>query len=135
MTFLDPSQHATLLMLADALVPEAHGMPSAAHVLADGRLTARVLKLRCDLAAVLPSILDRLRGIAPTDALPALEYDEPAAFEVLFQVVASGYYLDAEVKQRLGYDGQQAHGLSRAGFGGEDLVERMMSRPKRYRCV
>lgn len=135
MNFLSQTQFDTLLLIANALVPEAHGMPSAKHVLADGRLLNRVLAMRADLLSRLPSLLDALAGHEPMAALAALERKDPLAFDVVFQVVASAYYLDPAVKRLLSYDGQQAQSLPRGGFGGEELLEKMMSSPKRYRIV
>jgi len=135
MKFLSRNQFETLLLSANALVPEAYGMPSAQHVLADGRLLSRVLAMRADLASRLPSLLEGLAGHEPVAALAELERNDPFAFDVVFQAVASAYYLDPEVKRLLSYDGQQAQSLPRGGFGGEEFLEKMMFSPKRYRTV
>jgi hypothetical protein len=104
---LDERERRLLATIADALIPAAHGMPSAAEVLTDQRL-AFVLRSRPDLAEPLTAALaleldddvgarlDRLRTDAPTN-LAALEL-----------VIVAGYYTDKRVRELIGYPGQMA---------------------------
>jgi hypothetical protein len=132
-------RRTTLARLADAIAPAAAGMPSASDIslARESGLIDRVLALRPDLARRLPALLDALldapAGAEPDAALARLQADDPAGLDALMQAVAGAYYLDGQVKRRIGYRGQEALTLDRGGFGGEDLLLAMMERPPRWR--
>ena len=108
-------------------------MPSAGDIdLANAPLD-KVLRARPDLLEPLCRLLDSFGSDAMEIAVPSLERDEPQAFEMLMQVVAGAYYMDAHVRSLLGYDGQRALTLPRSGFGAEELLMEMMESPPRYR--
>jgi len=107
---LDESRRAALAAVADRLIPEAHGMPSAAAVVGDARLRF-VLTARPDLLEPLVAALRPELGTEPAARLAALERDEPDRHAALVQVVVFGYYTDARVRQLLGYPGQEAKQL------------------------
>lgn len=107
---LDDAEWAAFQEAADALIPEAHGMPSAGTVVTGSRLTF-VLDARPDLLqplknALKPSLGDAIARFA------ALERDDPAALSALQLVVVGGYYTDRDVRDRLGYPGQLAKTIS-----------------------
>ena len=128
---LSPAQRARLAEVAAALVPPGATMPGAADIALarEGGPIERVLRVRPDLAVPLAAALDAACGLS----VEQLAAERPDAVRVLLQVVIGAYYLDPEVKRRLGYDGQQALTLPRGGFGGEDLLALMMESPPRYR--
>jgi hypothetical protein len=107
---LDPGRHATFTAVAGLLIPEAHGMPSAADVVGETRLRF-VLTARPDLAAPLAEALRPELGADPTARLATLERDEPAGHGALVSTVVFGYYTDARVRELLGYPGQVAKTL------------------------
>ena len=109
---LDPERRAVLVALADALVPAAHGMPSAGAVVDDARLSF-VLGARPDLA---PPLWDALRpelGDDPVERLDRLAA-EPDLLAAVQLVVVAGYYTDAGVRAAIGYPGQVARPVSGA---------------------
>src|SRR5207253_10312455 len=98
---------ATLLAVADLLIPAAHGMPSAADILSDDRLRF-VLNARPDLLDPIRSALRADHGDDPQARLDALGRDDPASLAALQLAIVAGYYTDREVRDLIGYPGQQA---------------------------
>jgi hypothetical protein len=104
---LSHAERAMLAAIADRLIPAAHGMPSAADVVTDERLRF-VLNARPDLAAPLHVALRPELGADPQARLDALAADEPAVLGALQLVIVAGYYTDKDVRDRIGYPGQEA---------------------------
>ena len=109
-TAFDPGRRAAFAAMAEYLIPEAHGMPSAATIIDDSRLRF-VLNARPDLAEPLRLALRPELGDDPAARLAALERDEPEHHSALLLVVVGGYYTDKGVRERLGYPGQVARTL------------------------
>ncbi len=107
---IDADRRAALAALADHLIPEAHGMPSAGAVVGEARLRF-VLGARPDLAEPLQAALRPELGDDPAARLARLEREEPDHHAALLLVVVGGYYTDKDVRERLGYPGQQAKTL------------------------
>jgi hypothetical protein len=107
LTSLDAAERATLRSIADRLIPEAHGMPSAADVLGDDRLRF-VLNARPDLIEPLRAALRSELGDDAETRLDALGRDEPASLGALQLVIVAGYYTNARVRELIGYPGQMA---------------------------
>ena len=127
---LDPDRQATLAGLADHLIPAAHGMPSAAEVLADARL-GFVLRARPDLAGPLDAALRAGLPVDPAARLAALERDEPDVLAALLLVIVGAYYTDAGVRERLGYPGQQAIRIQSwkyPQYAEEGLIDQVLAR-------
>lgn len=126
---LGGGQRATLAAVADALIPAAHGMPSAGLVLDSARLEF-VLGARSDLQGPLSAALRPELGDVPSERLAALEA-EPEHLAALHLVVVAGYYTDAEVRALIGYPGQLARPVNAFDFPeyvAEGLVERVVER-------
>ncbi|MFO1171362.1 MAG: hypothetical protein U1E49_10385 [Hyphomicrobiaceae bacterium] len=133
MTAIGLETRRAIAMLADVMIPRTSAMPGAHDIaLADAPLD-RVLKHRPDLAPM----LDALPELGPNETVEAyltrLDTAEGRLYQALLQAVLGAYYMHPEVKRRLGYHGQQAVTLPRGGFGGEELIESMMSQSPRYR--
>ena len=107
---IDGDGRATFSAVAAHLIPDAHGMPSAGEVIDDVRLRF-VLRARPDLLEGLLAALRPELGEDPPARLDALARDEPDLHSTLVSVVVFGYYTDADVRQRLGYPGQEAKTL------------------------
>jgi hypothetical protein len=107
---LDRGRRAIFAVIADRLIPAAHGMPSAGEVVGDARL-GFVLRARPDLAEPLAAALRPELGDDPATRLATLERDEPDHHGALLLAVVGGYYTDAGVRERLGYPGQLAKQL------------------------
>ena len=101
----------TLVGLADALIPEADGMPSASQAGATGAMLDEVLAVRGDLEEPLAELTAAARGADPAAEVERLKNDDPPLFEALTTAVAGGYFLSPDVRERLGYPGQQAKKL------------------------
>ena len=104
---LDPGARAAFSAVAGLLIPEAHGMPSAAEVIGDARLRF-VLTTRRDLLEPLRAALRPDLGEDAAARLATLERDEPDAHSALISTVVFAYYTDRDVRDRLGYPGQEA---------------------------
>ena len=110
MLAIDEDRRLVFAAIAEHLIPEAHGMPSAGAVVGAARLRF-VLGARPDLAEPLRMALRPELGPDPTARLAALEREEPDRHAALLLVVVGGYYTDKDVRERLGYPGQQAKTL------------------------
>jgi hypothetical protein len=106
-TTFDPGRRSILAAVADVLIPNGDGMPSASEAGVAGRWLDEVLGLRPDFGAPLAVVLDRLKGAEPASAVEQLRSADPAGFGVLAEVVAGGYFLNPKVRAAIGYPGQQ----------------------------
>jgi hypothetical protein len=98
----------TLATLADVLIPAAEGMPSASEAGATGPLLDEVLRVRGDLQEPLAKLTADAANKDPRAEVDRLKADEPELFEALTTAVAGGYFMSDDVRERLGYPGQQA---------------------------
>ena len=129
----DPVLAARFATIADCMIPSSDDMPSASAVCVDDLLRGKLARYRPDLVAAVGAILSRQTAQSAEEFVGRLEIEDPAAFQQLFQAVAGAYYLSPEVRNRIGYPGQQAEMLPRDGIGVEDLLEEMLEAPKRFR--
>lgn len=112
---LTASQRAVLSRLADVLVAEGRGMPAASAVGVAGELLDRCLEAAPVLAGPLLALLDEAPRGAPDSYVRHLAADRPDDFAVLSTAVVGAYYLSAEVRDLIGYPGQQPNPVSVAG--------------------
>ena len=98
----------TLAGLADALIPAADGMPSATEAGATGALLDEVLSVRGDLEEPLATLTATAAGRDPRAEVDRLQANEPELFEALTTAIAGGYFMSDDVRERLGYPGQEA---------------------------
>lgn len=127
---LGATERSTLAAVADQLIPAAHGMPSAADVLDDGRLRF-VLNARPDLLEPLRAALRPDLGGEVTTRLDALGRDEPAVLYALQLVIVAAYYTDGRVRELIGYPGQMAIDLRTFGYPAylaEGLIDAVLAR-------
>jgi hypothetical protein len=129
LTALDAAARATLTAIADAFIPAAHGMPSAADVVTDDPLRF-VLQARPDLLEPL------LKALRPdlgdiSFRLDALGRDEPASLGALQLVIVGAYYTDKRVRELIGYPGQMAVEVKSwlyPAYLEEGLIDAMLAR-------
>ena len=88
-----------LAALADALIPAESGMPSASQAGAAGEWLDAVLAARPDLEAP-------LAAAAVLDLAEARR--DPGAWGALTAAITAAYYMSPQVRERIGYAGQQA---------------------------
>jgi hypothetical protein len=109
--------------LADQLIPGEDGMPSASEAGATGRSLDAVLAARPDLRAP----LEALEG----ESIAGLAERDPAGWAALTSAVVAAYYFNPEVRERVGYRGQQAIPLGPPDH--EELLGSVVSRGPVYR--
>ena len=112
-----------LAQLADQLIPAESGMPSASQAGATGEYLDAVLRVRPDLEAPLAAAeeLDRER--------------DPEGFAALTAAITAAYYMNPEVRERVGYVGQQAIPFDpdHEDYLEDGLLDSVKSRPPVYR--
>ncbi len=127
---IDADRRATFAAVADHLIPEAHGMPSAGAVVDDVRLHF-VLNARLDLLEPLRAALRPELGGDPAARLATLEREEPEHHSALLLAVVGGYYTDKDVRERLGYPGQvakQLYSWKYPEYMEEGLIDQVLAR-------
>ncbi|MDT7561409.1 MAG: hypothetical protein QOC83_670 [Pseudonocardiales bacterium] len=127
-----------LAPLADALIPAEDGMPAAGQLGAADAQLDLVLDARPDLLRHLTRAYALTGGMSPAEALSTLPGLDPAAHAALLEAVAGGYYAHPEVRELIGYTGQQPVPVRVADFPeylAEGLLERVLERGPVYRAV
>lgn len=99
-------EHERLSALAEVLIPPAPNRPTTREAGVGDVLAKSVLAARPDIGPALRRAL-ALPG-DPAEALASLTTTDPAARTALELTVAGGYYMSAQVRQAIGYSGQQA---------------------------
>lgn len=93
--------------IADILIPNAEGMPSASMVGIENDPLDHVLALRPDLFDDLARGVRSLsEGESGSEAAERLNRDDPAAMGAIGLAASSAYYMQPEVRRLLGYPGQ-----------------------------
>lgn len=129
-----PTQRLALARLADILVAEGLGMPSASSVGVAGDLLDQCLAAAPSLSEPLLVLLDDVPANGLDNFLRRLEVERPDDFAVLSTTVVAAYYLSEEVRGLIGYPGQQPSPLSVAAEPEcLDLLERVYERHPGYR--
>ncbi len=130
----DPAQRAVLAGLADVLIPAGDGMPPASAADVAGQGLNQVLAALPNLATGLANVLVRAEGGNPADVVAELTRTDPAAFGILTEVVTAAYFMNPEVRKRVGYDGQGPTPLDpRVDYLEDGLLESVIKRGPIYR--
>ena len=127
-----------LRAFADVLIPAAHDMPAASEVGVADRQLDVVLGARPDLAEPLARAVERVDPADHEGSLARLREEDPAAHESLLLTVVGGYYIDRDVRRRLGYTGQvpvEVRPEIIPNYVEEGLVEPLLARGPIYRPV
>lgn len=93
--------------LADVLIPNAEGMPSASEVGVHKGMLDRVVGLRPDLSEALHRGLSTAKGKDPTAAAEELNRNDPEALTAIGLAASAGYYMTPKVRELIGYPGQE----------------------------
>ncbi len=107
MSLVSDSHRATFAGLADVLIPEAEGMPSATQVEVHGDILDRVVELRPDLREAFFRGLNKAAGQDPTEAAHALNREDAEALGAIGLLASAAYYIQPKVRQLIGYPGQE----------------------------
>jgi hypothetical protein len=107
---INAEQRARLAALADMLIPAGSGeqLPSASQAGIAERWLDEVLTALPEVGEPLAAMLDALGSEEPSAAIARLQISDPVGFELLCTVVAGAYFLNPDVRQMIGYPGQQA---------------------------
>ncbi|CAB4916319.1 unannotated protein [freshwater metagenome] len=92
--------------MADELIPNAEGMPSASEAKVPTEWIDRALEYRPDLQAGFIRALEFGKSKSPRDAIQSLNADDSEAFDCLGVLTSGAYFLNPEVKKLIGYPGQ-----------------------------
>jgi hypothetical protein len=104
---IDPTMRETLKGLADVLLPAAERMPAASGAGVHDEWLDRVLAARPDLVPMLARVLTEAAGRQPDEEVRRLKREDRPGFLALASACAGGYYLNPDVRRRLGYPGQE----------------------------
>lgn len=133
---LSEDRRRVLAGLADALIAEGAGKPSATAAGAAGELMDRCLEAVPSLQTPLAAVLDEAAGRDPGRFARRLAEERPDDFTVLSTAVVGAYYLSPQVRKLIGYPGQEANPLSLAAapeYLENGMLERVYERHPGWR--
>ena len=130
----DPAQRAVLAGLADVLIPAGDGMPAASAAAVAGQGLNQVLAAVPNLGASLADVLARAKGREPAEVVASLARTDPAAHDILTEVVTAAYFMNPDVRKAVGYAGQGPSPLDpRVDYMEDSLLEAVIKRGPIYR--
>lgn len=127
-----------LRAFADVLIPAAHDMPAASEVGVADRQLDRVLAARPDLLEPLARAVPLADAADHAGSLERMAQEDRAAYDALLLAIVGGYYIDRDVRRRLGYDGQEPVEVRPEiipNYVEEGLMEPLLARGPIYREV
>jgi hypothetical protein len=133
---LDPNQRLMLAQLADVIIPADGNFPSASEAGVAGNGLDETICYRPDFVPGLKLLLENAAaaGRPAAEFLTQLRCTDPAAFGLLTEVVASAYFLNAQVKAKLGYAGQGPRPIEpHPDYLEEGLLQSVIDRGPIYR--
>jgi hypothetical protein len=131
---LSQAERDLLAVVADVLIPAGGGMPSASEAGVASEGLDAVLTARPDLLEGLRELLRLVEGEAPTAAVASLRSAKPAAYQLLGEIVAGAYFMNAKVREAIGYHGQTPEPIDpRADYLDDGLLESVVRRGPIYR--
>jgi hypothetical protein len=130
----DPEDRTLLAALADVLIPSGDGMPSASQAGVAGEWLDAVLAARPELTARLTDLLTRARHRDATELIAELRANDPAAFDVLADIVPGAYFMNPDVRAAIGYSGQDPRPIDpHPDYMNGGLLESVIARGPIYR--
>lgn len=104
---ISEQERQTFAGIADVLIPAAEGMPSATEMDVHGGVTDRLLGLRPDLMEPFKRGCATAVDKDPQTASEWLNAHDTEALSAIGLVASAAYYMHPEVRNRLGYPGQE----------------------------
>jgi len=131
---LTPAERQLFSSLADLLIPAGNGFPSASEAGVANAGLDQLLGVRPDLLDPLKSLLLRAKDRPAIEFLRDLQTNDPATFSVLAESVPGAYFLNAEVRVKLKYNGQSARAIDpREDYLDDGLLQSVIDRGPIYR--
>lgn len=131
---LTQEERELLGTLADLLIPAGSGFPSASQAGVAHAGVDQLLAARPDLLRPLKGLLIEAKGKAPAEFLKDLQANDAMGFGVLAEVVPGAYFLNAEVRTKLKYDGQSGRPIElREDYLEDGLLQSVIDRGPIYR--
>jgi hypothetical protein len=131
---LDEHDRRRLGELADVLIPAGDGMPSASEAGVGGTGLDAVLLARPDLVDGLKRLLAATGDAPAAEVISRLRQQDPAGFGLLAEVVPGAYFMNPQVRQRIGYSGQGPRPIDpRPDYMEDGLLESVLLRGPIYR--
>jgi hypothetical protein len=131
---LTSTERQLFAALADLLIPAGNGFPSASEASVANEGLDQLLAVRPDLLDPLKSLLLRAKDRPANEFLRDLQTNDPATFGVLAESVPGAYFLNADVRAKLKYDGQSPRAIDpRADYLDDGLLQSVIDRGPIYR--
>jgi hypothetical protein len=133
---VDSEVRDRLRRFADKMIPASDGMPAASEAGVADKGLDRVLAARPDLTAPLVRALTDADPADWEGSLARLGASDREAHEALQTVVAGAYYINPDIRRRIGYDGQQPVEVRPEiipNYVEEGLIEPLLARGPIYR--
>ena len=108
MSKLTPDLRASFAAVADFLIPAYKKYPSATSVGVHEKMLDDVLGFRPDIVEAFMRGLTAIDTAVLSDSVNALYKADPDAFNAISLVASGGYYMAPQVREVLGYPGQEA---------------------------
>lgn len=118
---MTPRDRDTLARLAALMIPGSAGMPSADALRLAGAPCDKVLALAPHLCAPLERFCGAAHAVRDMSGLEAAAQADLAGFEAVSTVLANAYFMAPQVRQAIGYPGQEARDSS-TGLGPDDMA-------------
>ncbi|WP_026919867.1 hypothetical protein [Gordonia polyisoprenivorans] len=106
---LTEMERATLLRIADTLIPESGENPAASQARDFERYLDLALAARADVFDLVEKAVEALHdvdGDALRSALRSLWAEDKVTFDPLSSIIAGAYFMTPQVKELIGYPGQ-----------------------------
>jgi hypothetical protein len=129
---MPPGWRTRYAEMADILIPAANGMPSASRAEVHVRWIDDALRARPDLAAAFLEALGA-EGVDAEERVAAMMRENLACFDALGTLTAAAYFLNPQVRERLGYPGQQARLVDDDLTSYAHMLERVAERGPLFR--
>ncbi|MEE4024048.1 hypothetical protein V1Y59_13250 [Gordonia sp. PKS22-38] len=134
---LSQADRETFAIVADALIPSYGDRPSASGADVPGRWIDDALTARPDLLAPLREVLAAFADAEPAMPAPAvferLQALAPELVGAVGTLTAGAYFLNPEIRARIGYPGQEARTYNPgADLPYLDMLERVVERGEIY---
>ena len=130
----DAKERALIGALADVLIPSGEGFSSANDVGVGTIGLDEVLCCRPELLEPLKQLVENARGREPREFIDELKRSDPLTFGMFADFVGGAYFLNANVREKLGYGGQTARPIDpRPDYLDDGLLQSVIDRGPIYR--